>query len=66
MLGLMPSSGGLPALTAVTPEVVSPINGAYATSDVRVTLSLNGRVLGGTGVAQDPRSYVLMNRLRVE
>ncbi|TAK22788.1 MAG: hypothetical protein EPO40_28045 [Myxococcaceae bacterium] len=53
MLGLMPSAGGLSALTAVAPEVASLMNGAYAAPDVRVAVSLNGRVLGGTGVAQD-------------
>lgn len=53
MLGLMSSAGGLSALTAVAPEVASLMNGAYVAPDVRVTVSLNGRPLGGTGVAQD-------------
>lgn len=53
LLGLMSGAGGLPALTAVAPEVVAVMNGAYAAPDVRVVVSLNGRTLGSTGVAQD-------------
>ena len=53
LLGLMPGAGGLPALTAVAPEVAALMNGAYAAPDVRVVVSLNGRPLGSTGVAQD-------------
>jgi hypothetical protein len=53
LLGLMPGLGGLRALASVAPEIASLMTGAYETPDVRLSVTLNGRPIGDTGVAQD-------------